>query len=131
MGWSADRFERVRLMVTLDTIAMVVQGALAAAAAFSAPALMIIALATLTSISTASYDPTARATVPDVVGEEHLAAANSVQAAIENLTIIVGPGDRRRVAAHRPGPGGLRHQRGDVRVLGAGGQPHPRAQPAG
>ncbi len=90
-GVVADRFERVRLMVTLDTVAMVVQAGLAVSAAFSAPALVIIVLATLTSISTASYDPTARATVPDVVGEEHLAAANSVQAAVENLTIIVGP----------------------------------------
>ena len=90
-GVVADRVERVRLMVTLDTTAMVVQGALAAVAAVNAPALVIIVLATLTSITTASYDPTARATIPAIVGEEHLAAANSVQAAIENLTIIVGP----------------------------------------
>jgi MFS family permease len=90
-GVVADRVERVRLMVTLDTIAMIVQGALAATAAVNAPVLLIIALATLTSITTASYDPTARATVPAIVGEEHLAAANSVQAAVENLTIIVGP----------------------------------------
>jgi MFS family permease len=87
----ADRVERVRLMVTLDTIAMVVQAGLAAAAALHAPALVIIVLATLTSVTTASYDPTARATIPAVVGEEHLAAANSVQAAVENLTIIIGP----------------------------------------
>jgi MFS family permease len=90
-GVVADRVERVRLMVTLDTIAMVVQAGLAAAAALNAPALLIIVLATLTSVTTASYDPTARATIPAVVGEEHLAAANSVQAAVENLTIIIGP----------------------------------------
>ena len=90
-GLVADRVERVRLMVTLDTIAMVVQAALAVAAALNAPALLIIVLATLTSVTTASYDPTARATIPAVVGEEHLAAANSVQAAVENLTIIIGP----------------------------------------
>ncbi len=78
-------------MVTLDTVAMVVQAGLAASAALNAPALLIIVLATLTSVTTASYDPTARATIPAIVGEEHLAAANSVQAAIENLTIIVGP----------------------------------------
>ena len=90
-GVIADRVERVRLMVTLDTIAMVVQAGLAAAAALNAPALLIIVLATLTSVTTASYDPTARATIPAVVGEEHLAAANSVQAAVENLTIIIGP----------------------------------------
>jgi MFS family permease len=90
-GVVADRVERVRLMVTLDTIAMVVQAGLAAVAALNAPALLIIVLATLTSVTTASYDPTARATIPAVVGEEHLAAANSVQAAVENLTIIIGP----------------------------------------
>ena len=90
-GLVADRVERVRLMVTLDTIAMVVQAGLAVAAALNAPALLIIVLATLTSVTTASYDPTARATIPAVVGEEHLAAANSVQAAVENLTIIIGP----------------------------------------
>jgi len=90
-GVVADRVERVRLMVTLDTIAMIVQGALAASAAVNAPALLIITLATASSITTASYDPTARATIPAIVGEEHLAAANSVQAAVENLTIIVGP----------------------------------------
>ncbi|HWF56853.1 MAG TPA: MFS transporter [Candidatus Dormibacteraeota bacterium] len=90
-GVVADRVERVRLMVTLDIVATIVQAGLAVAAAFSAPALLVIALATLTSVSTASYDPTARATIPTIVGEEHLAAANSVQAAIENLTIIVGP----------------------------------------
>jgi MFS family permease len=90
-GVIADRVERVRLMVTLDTIAMVVQAGLAAAAALNTPALLIIVLATLTSVTTASYDPTARATIPAVVGEEHLAAANSVQAAVENLTIIIGP----------------------------------------
>jgi MFS family permease len=90
-GVVADRVERVHLMVTLDTVAMVVQGVLAAAAAVNAPVLVIIALAILTSVTTASYDPTARATVPSIVGEEHLAAANSVQAGVENLTIIVGP----------------------------------------
>src|SRR6202790_2142109 len=73
-GVVADRVERVRLMVTLDSIAMVVQAGLAAAAALNAPALLIIVLATLTSVTTASYDPTARATIPTVVGEEHLAA---------------------------------------------------------
>jgi MFS family permease len=73
-GVVADRVERVRLMVTLDTIAMVVQGALATSAAVNAPPLLIIVLATFTSVTTASYGPTARATIPAIVGEEHLAA---------------------------------------------------------
>ena len=57
-----------------------------------APVVLAIVLAALTSVTTSSYDPAARAaTTPAVVGEEHLAAANSAQSAVENLSIIVGP----------------------------------------
>ena len=90
-GLVADRLERVRLMVTLDTVALVLQGALAAVAAFDGTVLLAIALAALTSVATSSYDPAARAATPAIVGEDHLAAANSAQSAVENLSIIVGP----------------------------------------
>ena len=90
-GLVADRMERVRLMVTLDTLALCFQTALAVVAALNGPVLLAIAFAALTSVSTSSYDPAARATTPAVVGEEHLAAANSAQSAVENLSIIVGP----------------------------------------
>lgn len=90
-GLIADRVERVRLMVTLDTLALSFQAALAVVAALNGPVVLAIALAALTSVSTSSYDPAARATTPAVVGEEHLAAANSAQAAVENLSVIVGP----------------------------------------
>jgi MFS family permease len=90
-GLIADRLERVRLMVTLDVLALTFQAALAVVAALNAPVVLAIVLAGLTSVSTSSYDPAARATTPAVVGEEHLAAANSAQSAVENLSIIVGP----------------------------------------
>jgi MFS family permease len=90
-GLIADRVERVRLMVTLDMLALSFQTALAVVAALNGPVVLAIALAALTSVSTSSYDPAARATTPAVVGEEHLAAANSAQSAVENLSIIVGP----------------------------------------
>jgi len=90
-GLVADRLERVRLMVTLDTVALVLQGALAAVAAFDGTVVLAIALAALTSVATSSYDPAARAATPAIVGEDHLAAANSAQSAVENLSIIVGP----------------------------------------
>jgi MFS family permease len=90
-GLVADRMERVRLMVTLDTLALCFQTALAVVAALNGPVVLAIAFAALTSVSTSSYDPAARATTPAVVGEEHLAAANSAQSAVENLSIIVGP----------------------------------------
>lgn len=90
-GLIADRVERVRLMVTLDSLALTFQTALAVVAWLNGPVALAIALAALTSVSTSSYDPAARATTPAVVGEEHLAAANSAQSAVENLSIIVGP----------------------------------------
>jgi MFS family permease len=90
-GLIADRVERVRLMVTLDVLALSFQTALAVVAVLNGPVVLAIALAALTSVSTSSYDPAARATTPAIVGEEHLAAANSAQSAVENLSIIVGP----------------------------------------
>src|SRR6202165_2447292 len=90
-GLVADRIERVRLMVSLDLLALTFQTAMAVVAALNAPIVLAIAFAALTAVSTASYDPAARAATPAIVGEEHLAAANSVQSAVENLSIIVGP----------------------------------------
>jgi MFS family permease len=90
-GLVADRVERVRLMVTLDMLALTFQTALAVAAELNGPVVLAIVLAALTAVSTSSYDPAARATTPVIVGEEHLAAANSAQSAVENLSIIVGP----------------------------------------
>jgi MFS family permease len=90
-GLVADRLERVRLMVTLDVLALTFQAALAVVAALNGPVVLAIVLAACTSVSTSSYDPAARATTPAVVGEDHLAAANSAQSAVENLSIIVGP----------------------------------------
>jgi MFS family permease len=90
-GLVADRIERVRLMVSLDLLALTFQTGIAVVAALNGPIVLAIAFAALTSVSTASYDPAARAATPTIVGEEHLAAANSVQSAVENLSIIVGP----------------------------------------
>jgi CRP-like cAMP-binding protein/predicted MFS family arabinose efflux permease len=90
-GLVADRQERIRWMVTLDTVALVLQGLLALVAALNGAVVLAIILAALTSVTTSSYDPTARAATPAIVGEEHLAAANSAQSAVENLSVIVGP----------------------------------------
>lgn len=90
-GLIADRMERVRLMVSFDSLALAFQTGLAVVAALNGPVVLAIVLAALTSITTSSYDPAARATTPIIVGEEHLAAANSAQSVVENLSIIVGP----------------------------------------
>jgi MFS family permease len=90
-GLIADRVERVRWMVTLDTVALILQALLALVAALNGAVVLAIILAALTSVTTSSYDPAARAATPAIVGEEHLAAANSAQSVVENLSVIVGP----------------------------------------
>ena len=90
-GLLADRVERVRLMVTLDAVALVLQAGLATLAALNGAVVLAIILAALTSVTGSSYDPSARAATPAIVGEEYLAAANSAQSAVENLAVIVGP----------------------------------------
>ncbi len=90
-GLIADRMERTRLMVTLDSAALALQSGLAVIAALNGPVVLAIVLAAMTSVCGSSYDPAARAATPVIVGEEHLAAANSAQSAIENLSVIVGP----------------------------------------
>ncbi len=91
-GLIADRMERIRLMVTLDTVCLVLQAGLAVVAALNGPVVLAIILAAMSSVCGAAYDPSARAATPAIVGEEHLAAANSAQSIIENLSVIVGPG---------------------------------------
>src|ERR1700719_509346 len=65
-GLVADRVERVRLMVTLDVLALTFQAALAVVAALNGPVLLAIVLAAFTSVTTSSYDPAARATTPAI-----------------------------------------------------------------
>jgi len=90
-GLIADRVERVRLMVGLDVLAFGFQVLLAVVAALNAPVVLALVLAALTSVTTSTYDPAARSATPSVVGEDHLATANSAQAAVEQLAIIMGP----------------------------------------
>ncbi len=90
-GLLADRVERIRLMVSLDVVALVVQGLLAVVAALHGSVVLGLVLVALTSVVGRAYDPAARAATPAVVGEELLAAANSMQSAVENLTLLLGP----------------------------------------
>jgi MFS family permease len=77
--------------VTIDAVALILQAALAALAALNGAVVLAIVLAALTSVTSSSYDPAARAATPAIVGEGFLAAANSAQSAVENLSVIIGP----------------------------------------
>ncbi len=54
------------------------------------PALALVFTA-LTSASSVVYPPAAAATIPSLVDEDDLAAANALNGTIEQLVVIVGP----------------------------------------
>src|SRR5262245_18499267 len=89
-GVVAERVERRRLMISLDLIATVLMVALGLAAAADAQAIVAIVIAGATSIVVTTYFPATQAMTPQLVGEDVLAAANSVNSVIENVSVILG-----------------------------------------
>ena len=90
-GVIAERVERVALMVRSDVLCMIFQGLLALTAALDGPAALAIVLAALTSAANVVYNPAVGAMIPQLAGEEDLAAANALNSTIENLVIVAGP----------------------------------------
>lgn len=90
-GVLADRFERVRLMASLDVMSTVLMAGLALLAALDGPVLLAIVLAGLTSVTGTVYEPTAAAITPETVPESELAAANALRNMVDNVAIVGGP----------------------------------------
>src|SRR3954451_19717387 len=90
-GVVADRFERVRVMVSSDGLSMACQAAMAAVAAAGGAPALIIALGALTSVAGVAYLPAVAATIPELAGEDDLAAANALNSTIDELVVILGP----------------------------------------
>jgi predicted MFS family arabinose efflux permease len=57
----------------------------------AAPAVVALALAGLTSVVLSPYSPAVAALIPQIVPEEQLAAANALNATIDNLVVVAGP----------------------------------------
>jgi predicted MFS family arabinose efflux permease len=90
-GVLAERFERVRLMLSSDLLCLVWQALLAVVAATNGPVVLAIALAGLSAVSGIVYAPAVEAMLPQIAGEDDLAAANALNATIDNVTVIAGP----------------------------------------
>ena len=90
-GVVAERFERVRVMVSSDIICCVLQAALAVVVLLDGSVTLAIVLAGLTAVASAVYLPSVAAMIPQVVEERDLAAANALEGSIENITVIAGP----------------------------------------
>jgi MFS family permease len=90
-GVIAERFERIRVMVTSDLLCAAWQAGLVIVAAAKGPAALAIGLAALTSTSNIVYNPAVAATIPSLVGEDDLVAANALNGSIDMLVVIIGP----------------------------------------
>lgn len=90
-GVLAERMERVRLMVGADVLCAVWQGGLVAVAAAHGPVVVALVLAGLTAATNTVYPPSVAATIPSVVQEDDLVAANALGGTIENLVVVAGP----------------------------------------
>jgi len=90
-GVIAERTERVRLMLGADLLCALWQGGLAIVAAAGGPIVVALALVALTASTNVVYNPSVAATIPAVVGEDDLVAANALNGTIDNLVVIMGP----------------------------------------
>lgn len=90
-GWAAERLERVRLMVGSDVLCALWQAGSAATAASGGPVVVVLVLAALTTAAATVYPPAVAATIPTIVDEDDLVAANALNGTIDNLVVIAGP----------------------------------------
>jgi CRP-like cAMP-binding protein/predicted MFS family arabinose efflux permease len=90
-GVLAERFERTRVMLVSDLSALVCMLGLMVVALLELSPLVAIALASVASVATIMEEPAVAALVPQVVGEDDLAAANGLFSIVANLNVIVGP----------------------------------------
>ena len=91
-GVIADRYERVTLLITSSLASAALMTGMALVVAVDGPVSLILAFLALSAVVLAPYRPAAGALTPDTVGEDDLAAANSIFSALENLVVVVGPG---------------------------------------
>ncbi len=91
-GAAADRFDRRRLMIVTQLLAVVVTGVLALfAAAGAATTPVVISLALVLGITTAFSVPAMQALVPLLVPTHELAGAVALNSVTFNLARAVGP----------------------------------------
>jgi MFS family permease len=91
-GVLADRYQRTTVMAVSALASAVLMAGMAVVVASAGPVAFVLAISALSSVAIAPYQPAAGALTPEIVGEQDLAAANSIFSALDNLVVIVGPG---------------------------------------
>ena len=90
-GVIADRYDRKRVMIVADLARFVVMVILTVVAAARGPAWAAALCAAASVVFASAYQPSVSAVTPTLVGEEDLAAANTLSSVVENLALAVGP----------------------------------------
>lgn len=91
-GLLADRYPKVKLLAWVQLGRLLVGVTLAALATIgAAPVGALLALALLAGIGQALDSPARQALVPELVGEEHLANAVSLNSLLSNTARLLGP----------------------------------------
>ncbi|MEV6925822.1 MFS transporter [Dactylosporangium sp. NPDC051485] len=90
-GVLADRYDRRRLMIASDVLRAGTMVLLAVVAAAGLPVVLAPVLAAVSTAASAVYPPSVAATVPRIVDDADLPAANAVRSAIQSVSVIAGP----------------------------------------
>jgi Na+/melibiose symporter-like transporter len=90
-GVVAERMERIRLMAGSDWLCAAWQFGLVIVAAADGPVALGLLFSALTSATNVVYEPAVEATIPSLVEEDDLVAANALNGTIYSLVVVTGP----------------------------------------
>jgi len=90
-GAIAERHDARTVMVVSDLTRAVLMGLLALVAATGGSAGFAVAISFLTTTFGTAYLPCVARGTPEMVKEDHLAAANSLSSTVQNVAVVVGP----------------------------------------
>jgi len=90
-GALADRYGRRRVMIAADFLRAALMLLLTVAAILSAPIVIAIVIAFLSTAAGTPFFPAVAATTPSVVDEKSLASANALISTVDSLSIAIGP----------------------------------------
>ena len=90
-GVLADRYDRRRLMITIDAARGILMALATLVVLTDGAAFLIIAITTVSTAFNTAYLPCVQASTPAVVGEEDLAGANAVVSIVVNVALALGP----------------------------------------